>query len=382
MAKKDERIIIEKEIKTAGIILLILGAIHIIFSSYLSIGWGIVLLIAGIVAFFYRKVGMLLVFGIGLILVGIMNLTAVGEGTAGWGVLALFQIYWGITEIVRYNKLRKLDQNKRNLTGEQKFLMILGIISLIIITFFAVPFFEGLFSSSTDIIGTDVLYKQENGQTNLVPYNECQYPYAPLGIRCCIPDSTLTTHCKDEATDISNKLIYSADNDRLSSGEMISNLEYGFSFTSPPDYLIITDTTQGGIPSPYSFIAFGQNEEEIDINIVVLEDLYKEMGLNYTESSRTEEFEEGLGEGSNKAFNIIGFSEYGKNVSLIKNRYGKEAKVIEYTGTLDYGYAGREDTYIKYAIFLDKPIFMNFRAPVTYKDYVSEFDDVVDSVNF
>ena len=93
---------LKKEVKNAGIILIVLGFIHFVLSGLLDPLWGIVLIIVGIIALFYRSRNMLLVFGILLILVGILNIfssISAIETSGFWLIFAIFQIYWGIKEI-------------------------------------------------------------------------------------------------------------------------------------------------------------------------------------------------------------------------------------------------------------------------------------------
>lgn len=108
-----------KELKLTGSILIALGILHIIFSGFLDLTWGLVLIPIGIISFFYHSRKMLLVFGILLILVGILNFfTSVNNSlydsnsTDGfWNILAFFQIYWGIKEIIRFKRTKERKEN-------------------------------------------------------------------------------------------------------------------------------------------------------------------------------------------------------------------------------------------------------------------------------
>lgn len=142
--RKEERgTFLEKEVKSIAPFLLIIGVIQIIFSSYLSAGWGVILLIAGIASFFYPREWMYLGFGIGLIVIGISNISV---SINFWIIFGVIQIALGIYVITRYNKLKK--KNKKKLTGGQKFLMILGIVLLSVIALFAISFIELLYYQS------------------------------------------------------------------------------------------------------------------------------------------------------------------------------------------------------------------------------------------
>lgn len=105
--------------KTAGIILIVLGIIHIILSGVLSPIWGYLLIIIGIVALIYRVKEIILLVGIVLISVGILNLSSnfIYEINFFWIIIGGLQIYWGITEISKYSKIK---ENQKNIKKTKK----------------------------------------------------------------------------------------------------------------------------------------------------------------------------------------------------------------------------------------------------------------------
>ena len=109
--KQKEKTNLDKEIRNIGIILIVLGILHFVLSGFLSFTWGLVLIPVGIIAFFYRSRNMLLVFGILLILVGILNLSAFvispEEVSGFWGIFAIIQFVWGIQIINRFRKTKE-----------------------------------------------------------------------------------------------------------------------------------------------------------------------------------------------------------------------------------------------------------------------------------
>jgi len=105
---RKEAIELDKEVRNAGIILIVLGILHFVFSGFLYSTAGLVLIPIGIIAFFYRSKRMLLVFGILLILIGILNLSSViYEVSSFWLVFGTLQIYWGIMEIIKFRKVKE-----------------------------------------------------------------------------------------------------------------------------------------------------------------------------------------------------------------------------------------------------------------------------------
>lgn len=96
--------LIEKEVRTMGIIFIVLGFIHIALSSVLWAAWGVVLIIVGIIAIINLSKNMIRVLGIMLIVIGVMNFISF---TIIWMVVAVVQIIWGIQELDRFYKMEK-----------------------------------------------------------------------------------------------------------------------------------------------------------------------------------------------------------------------------------------------------------------------------------
>lgn len=110
------RVDLNKELRNTGIILIILGILHVVLSGFLSLAWGLILIPLGIISLFYHSKKMLLVFGILLILLGLWNFILsvdIAESMGGgssvgpWMILGIFQIYWGIKEINRFRRIKE-----------------------------------------------------------------------------------------------------------------------------------------------------------------------------------------------------------------------------------------------------------------------------------
>jgi hypothetical protein len=153
---KEEGTYLNKEIKNAGIILIVLGIIHLIFSGYLSSIWGILLIFMGIISLIYRSKDMILVFGVSLILVGILNIFISIQGTiydstqnyVFWIILGIAQIVWGIGEMKKFPKIRenpKYDIDK----GKKKDFVWQGL-RIGFWTMISLRIFEVIFSNSID----------------------------------------------------------------------------------------------------------------------------------------------------------------------------------------------------------------------------------------
>jgi len=106
---------LSKELRNSAIILITLGLLHFILSDFLDFTFGFILIAIGIITFFYRSRKMLLVFGILLILIGILNILAVVISSMSydvglsyfWLIFGCFQIYIGIMQINRFKKTKE-----------------------------------------------------------------------------------------------------------------------------------------------------------------------------------------------------------------------------------------------------------------------------------
>ncbi|MCP4649516.1 MAG: hypothetical protein GY853_05470 [PVC group bacterium] len=91
-----------------GIGLIVIGIISNLIPNFLDARWGIIVIILGCVVLAVRKRFMYIVLGIGLFIVGAMNLLSGNPG--GWTVFGFFQLYWGFQEIQKFWKYKKLEE--------------------------------------------------------------------------------------------------------------------------------------------------------------------------------------------------------------------------------------------------------------------------------
>ena len=115
---------LNKDVKTTGIILIVLGVLHLIFSGFFNPTWAIVLIPIGITCLFYRSRVMLLLLGVLLIIAGLWNFSITtqnalvsGSSSNFWSILGFFQIYWGIKEIGIF---RRTKENPKYIVKETK----------------------------------------------------------------------------------------------------------------------------------------------------------------------------------------------------------------------------------------------------------------------
>ena len=91
---------LKKDLRGWGTGLIIMGVISFLLSGFLDPIWGGILIAIGVATLIVQQRGMFIIIGIGLILAGIMNISAGG----GWKIFGFLQIYWGIQEIRKFNK--------------------------------------------------------------------------------------------------------------------------------------------------------------------------------------------------------------------------------------------------------------------------------------
>jgi len=93
------------DISSWGTALIIIGAISIFLADFLDPIWGGLLIGTGIFALVVKKRFMFIVFGVVLLLAGIMNMIVGG----GWMAFGILQGYWGVNEIIKYFNYNALD---------------------------------------------------------------------------------------------------------------------------------------------------------------------------------------------------------------------------------------------------------------------------------
>lgn len=91
---------LKKDLRGWGGGLIIMGIISFLLSGFLDPIWGGILIAIGVATLIIQQRGMFIIIGIGLVLAGIMNISAGG----GWKIFGFLQIYWGVQEIRKFNK--------------------------------------------------------------------------------------------------------------------------------------------------------------------------------------------------------------------------------------------------------------------------------------
>jgi hypothetical protein len=104
------KIITEQAMTTSigswGVGMLAIGVLSIALSEFLNPLWGVLLIAAGILALLNKKRYMFIVFGLVLILAGIMNMFAGGQ----WIAFGILQCSWGANELYKYFSYAALDK--------------------------------------------------------------------------------------------------------------------------------------------------------------------------------------------------------------------------------------------------------------------------------
>lgn len=146
--KQKLKVDLEREIRNIGIAFIVLGVLHFILSGFLEPTWGIVLIFFGVLAFFYRSRKMLLIFGLLLILVGVLNLlSSVYEVSIFWILFGVLQIYFGIQVINRYKKVKENPRyvvqrkNQKRKLSTWVWVIVILLIMFNIVTDFVVALF-------------------------------------------------------------------------------------------------------------------------------------------------------------------------------------------------------------------------------------------------
>ena len=97
----------QKDLRSMGIGMLIIGALSLILSSILDPIWGIILIGLGILNLIIKNRMMYIVNGVALIAVGLLNIiTIVYSSTPLWILFGVMQIIWGVSEIKKFGQVK------------------------------------------------------------------------------------------------------------------------------------------------------------------------------------------------------------------------------------------------------------------------------------
>lgn len=231
--KEIKKIDLDRELKTAGIILIILGVLHFVLSGFLDFTWGIVLIPIGIIALFYRSRNMVLVLGILLVLLGIWNFytnienSMYGQPSTFWNILSFFQVYWGIKEIICF---RKISENPKYVIKETKrkgfvwYCLRISLITLIIL--WIVEKIVTINLAFAIIEWINLLFVFVMSIIHLVVYKKKGFAILSLGVSVIV--ILLTSYAFIY-------LIFYAPNITTTTGELVPNYVVFRAFTNPTD---------------------------------------------------------------------------------------------------------------------------------------------------
>lgn len=102
-AEKEARSRLAAELRGRGVVYLLLGGAHFVFSNSLEPTWGVVLVLIGLLNLAVVDRSLFIINGVALVLAGAWN-ALIGElgGSFGWRMLGIGQVVWGLQEFSRY----------------------------------------------------------------------------------------------------------------------------------------------------------------------------------------------------------------------------------------------------------------------------------------
>jgi hypothetical protein len=168
----------KKDIAGWGTGFILMGILSIVLVNVLDPVWGAVLIVLGAVNLIVRKRGMYIVNGIALIFIGIINTMAALWNSSGpifFGVYGVFQVVWGIRELIKYKKYEKLAgvkdtaSKKPGLSGTTQILIGIPLfyIGLGIVICLYELLMKGPWYTYQNIFGETHIIFQEQGSSQL-----------------------------------------------------------------------------------------------------------------------------------------------------------------------------------------------------------------------
>lgn len=96
-----------KEIRSTGFWFLGLGVVQIILTGFLSAPWGVLLIVVGLISFYFRTASIFIIYGVTMVWAAVSNLIGFN---IGWVIFAALQIYWTIRIFMKYRRYREVEK--------------------------------------------------------------------------------------------------------------------------------------------------------------------------------------------------------------------------------------------------------------------------------
>lgn len=100
-----------REVRSWGFWSLGLGFLHIFTAGFLNASWGILLIVVGLLSFYFRAASMFVVYGTTIAWAAVSNLLS---GQGGWALFALFQLYLAFRLFRQFFLFRRLQSKLRS----------------------------------------------------------------------------------------------------------------------------------------------------------------------------------------------------------------------------------------------------------------------------
>ncbi len=232
----------------------------------------------------------------------------------------------------------------------------------------------GLFLDSNQIY---VGGENNISQTTIASKGVCYPPNQQVGLRCCIPVEDMDGLCADEEEEFIRKLEPALINNMLSGRVRVEYKDPIFSLITPEGYYLVKNVEMGGLKYPFYLIAFGEDDEEgIEIAVVTryldvtAENLEKSYALWLAESLEL-------------------MDRYDMNYEIInKGMFDNEELVSGAVLDMIITYPDNTKEHSKSVSFINFNtdekyiVSLKFRSSEDYEDYISEFDQMIDSFRF
>lgn len=93
----------QREIRSWGIILFLLGVVSVFANGFANAGWGILLIGVSLASFYFREAPMFVIYGVTISFAAISNFLS---GTGGWPAFAFVQVFFAFQTFRQYVQFR------------------------------------------------------------------------------------------------------------------------------------------------------------------------------------------------------------------------------------------------------------------------------------
>ncbi len=98
---------LDKHVRSWAIWSLLLGVVHLVANQFLNPYWGILLIVVGLISFYFRASSMFVVYAVTLLWAAFSNATSGGTGWVAFSLIQLIMVFSVLRDFFRFRNVEK-----------------------------------------------------------------------------------------------------------------------------------------------------------------------------------------------------------------------------------------------------------------------------------